>query len=433
MRATFTAQPNYTVGANPNGLVVADFNGDGAPDIATANNGGNTASVLLTQTTSLGTLNNVTVYGNGPQTIDSVFTPDGTFYGGDTSNTVIVQGIGLAPTTTSVGGMPNPSTYLEPVVFTATVTSVAGSPTGTVTFFDASTPIPGCSNVALTPGSGDESTASCSTMTVPVGSNCITAGYSGGGIFAASQSPCFTQTVSQASSTTTLIANPPSPSTYGEQVVFTATVTGENGGNPTGTVSFTANGKPITGCTAVPVNPQTNTATCTTQTLLGGSYTIAGEYSGDTNFLASNGSIPYQVQSVATTTILTVSPPSGGIGQVVTLVAAVTVPAGPVNAGTVTFENGQQVLGTVQVVSDGGTATLKLRVPPGTYSITATFNGTDSFQPSQSSPQPYTETGNGTDYEHADGDAGQRRLRLRIVGIWLRLAVAGWQRDVGLT
>jgi hypothetical protein len=390
---TFEAQPDYTVGANPNGLVVADFNGDGAPDIATANNGDNRTSILLTQTTNSGTLNNVVVYGIGAQTIDGVFTPDGTFYGGDISNTVIVQGIGLAPTTTSVGGVPNPSTYLETVVFTVTVTSVAGSPTGTVTFLDGSTPIPGCSDLVLTPGSGDESTATCSTTTVPAGSNCITASYSGGGIFAASQSPCFTQTVNQAATTTTLIANPPSPSTYGEQVMFTATVTGENGGSPTGTVSFTANQIPIAGCTAVPVNPQTNTATCTTKTLLGGSYTIAGAYSGDTNFLTSSGSIPYQVQSIATTTTLTVSPPNGGVGTVVTLTASVTIPAGPVNAGTVTFMNGQQVFGVVQVVASNGTATLKLRVPPGTYSFTANFNGTDSFQSSQSSPQPYNETG----------------------------------------
>ena len=391
---TFQAQPNnYTVGANPNGLVVGDFNGDGAPDIATANNGGNgTASVLLTETTSTGILNDIPVYGTGVQMLQSAFTPEGTFYGGDTSNTVSVQGSGLAPTTTSVGGVPNPSTYLETVVFTATVTSVAGSPTGTVTFSDGTGPISGCSNLVLMPGSGDESTATCSTTTVPVGSNCITASYSGGGIFAASQSPCFTQTVNQASTTTTLTANPPSPSTYGEQVTFTATVTGANGGSPTGTVSFTDDKNPITGCTAVTLvqQPQLNDsiATCTTSTLAVGSHTIAGTYSGDTNFAKSTNSIPYQVQSIATTfSNLTQSQkiaygtPSITLSGVICGSGGVCPPAG--EQVTITIANAHQnvTIGNNGAFSTGTFPTGSIPASNSPYTITYTYAGDANFAP----------------------------------------------------
>ncbi len=46
----FAAQQTFTVGTTPTGLAVGDFNGDGRPDLATANNGTNNVSVLLNQT-----------------------------------------------------------------------------------------------------------------------------------------------------------------------------------------------------------------------------------------------------------------------------------------------------------------------------------------------------------------------------------------------
>src|SRR5271157_4679243 len=111
-----------------------------------------------------------------------------------------------------------------------------------------------------------------------------------------------------------------------------------------------------------------------------------------------------------TTTTLSVSPINATTGQVVTLTATVSaVDGGPVTFGTVTFSctgcvaRGMQVLGTVQLVQLGqqaGTATLKIRFAPGTYTLTARFNGISynsyldsGFQPSQSQPQQLTVTG----------------------------------------
>src|SRR5882672_6162276 len=47
---SFAAQQTFTVGANPVSVAVADFNGDGRPDVAVANSSSNTVSVLLDAT-----------------------------------------------------------------------------------------------------------------------------------------------------------------------------------------------------------------------------------------------------------------------------------------------------------------------------------------------------------------------------------------------
>ena len=44
---TFAFQVSYPVGSYPSSVAVGDFNGDGKPDLAVANQGGNTISVLL--------------------------------------------------------------------------------------------------------------------------------------------------------------------------------------------------------------------------------------------------------------------------------------------------------------------------------------------------------------------------------------------------
>src|SRR5712691_4263142 len=46
---SFIARRDFATGANPVSVAVGDFNGDGHPDLATANSGGNTVSILLGQ------------------------------------------------------------------------------------------------------------------------------------------------------------------------------------------------------------------------------------------------------------------------------------------------------------------------------------------------------------------------------------------------
>src|SRR5207302_1210403 len=124
----------------------------------------------------------------------------------------------------------NPTVWGQNVTFTATVTgSSAGNPTGGVTFSDNGTSV-GQGTLTTTAGT---TTASFSTSSLTAGSHTITASYGGDTTFTAS-SGTLTQTVSKASSTTTVVSSV-NPSSSGQGVTFTATVTGNGPGNPSGT------------------------------------------------------------------------------------------------------------------------------------------------------------------------------------------------------
>ena len=107
----------------------------------------------------------------------------------------------------------------------------------------------------------------------------------------------FTLTVQKAA-TTTALSSSLNPSNLTQNVTFTATVTGPAGtGTPTGTVTFKDGGNPIS-CTNA--GGQTlnasGVATCQTSALTAGTHTITADYSGDTNFNTSTGTLaPNQV------------------------------------------------------------------------------------------------------------------------------------------
>ena len=94
--------------------------------------------------------------------------------------------------------------------------------------------------------------------------------------------------------TTTTVASSNNPSSVGQSVTFTATVSPKPG---TGTVSFTDNGSAITGCGVVAVGLTTGTATCTVTYSAAGTHNIVAAYSGNAGFQASTSAV--LVQSVA--------------------------------------------------------------------------------------------------------------------------------------
>ncbi len=313
---SFQQQPPYLVGANAFGLALSDFNGDGTPDLASADNTDNKVSILLDGTLSLGQLNNVQVCGIGDQDILSSFTPDGVFYAGGTSNIESVIGCGLFSTTTTLASSANPSTYLQPVNFTATVTVPPGSgtPTGSVTFTVDGNPIAGCIGIQLQNGI----VPPCQTTSLPVGSHCIAASYSGDGNFGSSQSPCLSQIVNQAASAVN-VTSTPNPSQLNQSVVIAAQVNGLPGVVPTGTVTFTDrfNGVQTTLCAGVSLNQQ-GKATCSTAALACGTHSdLVASYGGDQNYLPSNGtaSPPQVVAGCGTFLVLPISPASVEVTQ----------------------------------------------------------------------------------------------------------------------
>jgi surface antigen len=246
---------------------------DGGTEIGSGNLSGGPLSV---------TISSLSV---GTHPITASYDGDSNFLSSDSPT--FDQVVDKAATTTTLTSSANPSVFGQRVTYTATVAPSAGSgnPTGTVQFFDGTTPI----------GSGTLSNGTYS-MTPPslaVGSYPLTATYSGDNDFLTSISPVLNQTVNKAPTKTALAATPTESSGFGHPVTFTATlsVPPPGAGSPTGAIAFSVDGTKVAQ-TPLAANL---TAIITTSALAPGSHVIDATYSGDTNFLASGTALAYLV------------------------------------------------------------------------------------------------------------------------------------------
>jgi autotransporter-associated beta strand protein len=144
--------------------------------------------------------------------------------------------------------------------------------------------------------------------------------------------------------TTTSLAGSPSPSTYGEAVTLTATITPARGGMPTGHVDFYL-GVPIGGTwlgSAI-VHPLTGVAKLTNVTGLpvGVDQTVTAVYAGSIAFASSTGATLHTVDQATTSTAIATSHPGPGsiFGQTITFTATVTPGSGPTPTGIVEFHD----------------------------------------------------------------------------------------------
>jgi Bacterial Ig domain/Bacterial Ig-like domain (group 3)/PA domain len=97
-----------------------------------------------------------------------------------------------------------------------------------------------------------------------------------------------------AASTTTL-ASSANPSTVGQLVTFTASVSAGSL-QPTGTVAFTDGGTPIAGCQLVTLTSAAQ-ASCSVSTLGAGAHSIQAAYSGDNGLNPSSATLSQQVNA----------------------------------------------------------------------------------------------------------------------------------------
>jgi hypothetical protein len=213
----------------------------------------------------------------GSHSITAVYSGNST-YGGSVSPVLTQTVKSGAGSTTTLASSLNPSTYGAEVTFTATVApSGAGGPsgpTGQVTFMDGSTTL---ETDELVGG-----TTTYSTSTLEGGAHHITAVYSGDSNYNGSTSPVLVQTVKPASTTVKLVSSK-NPSTSGESVKFTATVTPSVA---TGTVTF-LNGDSTLGTGTI----ASGKASYSTTTLPVGSNSITAVYSGDDNYAGSTSPV----------------------------------------------------------------------------------------------------------------------------------------------
>jgi autotransporter-associated beta strand protein len=364
---TFTA----TVAASapgaglPTGLVTFK---DGATTLGTGTLDGSGQTTFSTSALSVGSHSITVVYAG-----DTDFTTS-------TSST-LSQTINQAATTSSVASSANPSVFGQSVTFTATITASApgaGIPTGTVTFLDGATTL----GTGTLDGSGE---TTFSTSALSVGSHSITVVYAGDTDFTTSTSSALTQTVDQAS-TTSSVASSANPSVSGQSVTFTATVTASapGAGIPTGTVTF-LDGVTTLGTGTLDGSGQT---TLSTSALSVGSHSITVVYAGDTDFTTSTSSALSQtVNQAATTSSIASSANPSVFGQSVTFTATVTAsaPGSGIPTGTVTFKDGATTLGIGTLDGSGQTTFSTSALSVGSHSITVIYAGDTDFTTSTSS------------------------------------------------
>jgi hypothetical protein len=190
-----------------------------------------------------------------------------------------------------------------------------------------------------------------------------------------------TQVVERAP-TTTAISSFPNPSSYGQDVTFTATAsTNQAGPGPTGKVKF-LDGETIIGTVILDQNFE---ATLTKKTLAAGTNSITAEYFGDGLYAKSTSPVLNQaVNPASTTTAITSSPDPSQSGQSVDFTATVSSSIGARATGTVTFTAGDTTLGTVALTGiHASIATAAL--PVGSTAITAAYNGSVDFSGSSAS------------------------------------------------
>lgn len=278
----------------------------------------------------------------------------------------------------------NPSNLGQSVTFTATVTAPGGgvSPSGTVTFFDGSTPL----GTQPLNGSG---VATYSTSTLTNGLHQITAVYNGssGTQVQGSTSPILSQDVQVP--TTIAVGSSVNPSNYGAPVTFTATVTSPAPSPATGNVTFLDNGVPI-GTGALAGNP--GKATFTISTLVVGTHPITVSYADDSYNRGSSSTTPLNqvVQQEATVTTVAATPTPGIAGLPETISANVQLLSGSAPlTGTVTFTSGTTTLGSASL-NASGVAAITPTLAPGTYQIVAAYMGNANGIDSASTPLSYS-------------------------------------------
>ncbi|MDR3556234.1 MAG: Ig-like domain repeat protein [Syntrophobacteraceae bacterium] len=188
-----------------------------------------------------------------------------------------------------------------------------------------------------------------------------------------------TFTVANLSSPTTTLGSNHNPSTYGQSITLTATLTPS--GAP-GTVNF-FDGGAILGSSTI----SGGVATFSTSSLGAGSHSIATVYGGDTNYSESASQALIQVvNKAATSSVVSSNLNPSSYGQSVTFTAKVT----PSTAtGTFNFLDGATSPGSSTISGGAGSFSISaLKV--GSHTITAAYSGDGNFDASTSHPLTQT-------------------------------------------
>ena len=316
----FNAAPSspFAVGSAPRQVVVGDFNGDSKADIITASQSGNNLTVLLGDGTGgfTASAGNAFATGTSPHAAAVAdFNGDGRLdivTANQSGNNLSVLLGGVAATTatltTTAGTSVAAGTAVPLTLAVTTANNAFAAPAGTATFYDGAT--------ALGTAAQSGGPFTFSTSALSGSSHSLTAAYVGDGRTASATSNAVSVTITGGSQTITF--DPLSNQTLGT-APFTLTATASSG-LP---VSFSS----------------TTTAVCTisaaTVTLLSaGTCSITSSQAGNANFLAAvSVSRSFTVSTASGTVTLSLADGTGVPGQAVEIAiqiatSGVSTPAG---------------------------------------------------------------------------------------------------------
>ena len=268
--------------------------------------------------------------------------------------------------------------------FTATVSSFAATasgvvPTGTIQFSVDGNPV---GDLVTLDGTATAVSAPISTLST--GSHTVTALFSGDVNYTTATSGDLSLNVGQASTSTTVTPSV-NPSVFGQPVTFTANVAAvaPGVGVPTGTVQFYLNDFPLGGPATLDNGVATSPAGV--PAFIGANNTVLAMYSGDADFVFSQGGAIQTMNQGATATSVVAAPNPSQTGESVTMTATVAAvsPAVGTPAGNVEFFDGTTSLGVASLTSgQASISTSALAI--GSHSLTAVYAGEFVFSGSTS-------------------------------------------------
>jgi hypothetical protein len=288
-------------------------------------------------------------------------------------------GLGRASTQIAYTG-PTSAEFGTPVTLTARLTSdgsgVAGKPV-TIAF--------GAEGCTATTDAAGSAGCSVTPTDSPAGSPYpVTASFAGDGAYqgATDTSASFTVTKAQ---TKTALASSANPSSAGQPVTYTATVgrATPGSGSPTGTVSFTDGGTPISGCGAVALGGGTATCTASYPSTSGSPHQIKASYNGDDDFAASSDTLS-QAVGRASTTLVAARASRSLLGVTFSATLTRSADGAPLAGRPITFAIQGTTVCTAATDSHGVASCTRvgLVITIGRATYTASFAGDSAYLPS---------------------------------------------------
>ena len=376
---TFGSEVDYNTAQGGLNVASADFNHDGLPDFITSDSTDGKNTILLGFENVTATATAAYVPGAGDMHMVDASYPGDAVHMASVSPAISLQSGVQAPSTLVLTSSSTAIAFGGSVTLTATVSPTPGSATlGTVAFYLNGTLFATRPVVA-------NGTAVLTTTTLPVGTDGITAVYSGDAGLASANttSAVFTITVSAVTTATTLTSSNLAP-VYGQSVTLTATVAPVSTDSPRGTVSFYS-GTALLG-TAQPLG--TSGVVTLSVVLPLGPNTIKAVYSGTPNFVASTSATVAVSNRAASGITFTASPTPQLFNNPINLTAQVSSATTGAPSGTVTFLDGTTVVTTCPVGTGGQVACTVTTLAAGSHSLSAMYSGDTSFLASASTGTP---------------------------------------------